>query len=92
MHQMQFSIRCTLRSNDWINVFRHQRSLYLVYENVYVSYKNIKHPEDTIYTSNALLKKELLEVEIERLSFAIILLSSSFAKIECVARNVVHFL
>ena len=65
---------------------------YTLYKNVYKSYKDIKHLYDTIYKSNALLKKELLEVEIERLSFAIILLSSSFAKIECVARHVSHFL
>ena len=34
-------------------------------------------------------KKELQEVEIERLSFGIILLSSRFAMIECVASPIV---
>ena len=43
----------------------------------------------TIYTSNDKAKKELQEVEIERLSFGIILLSSRFAMIECVASPIV---
>ena len=47
--------------------------------------------DETQYTSNDMSKKELLEVEFERLSFAIILLSSSYAKIESVARKVFLF-